>query len=179
MEELLKKISGLIKNAPKILQTLAFQYNFLAQQFIQAEMNADKSTKEGEFNKTNKLNVNSGTNGLAFSFDKDGKQTQTEFKINNKGLTGTIGSKLPYAEIHEKGGFIKSKGKMHKYFWAKYYETNKDFYKFIALSVLNKGGVNIKARPYFAPAMKELREKGQQIIEDYFREEVENLYARQ
>lgn len=186
MEELLKKISKLQANAPRLLEALAFQYNLLAQQYIQSEMNPDKSTKQvsarkrkvnSEFNKSNKLNVNSGTRGLAFSFDADSPDTLTSFKITNRGLSGEIGSDLPYANIHEKGGFIKSKGNMHKFFWAMFYQTKKDFFKWIALSVMKKGGVNIEARPYFAPAMKALKEEGQQIIEQYFQEELRELYA--
>lgn len=177
MEELIKKISKLLANSPKILQTLAFEYNLLASGFIQAEMNVDKSTGEAEFNNSKKLNVNSGTNSLAFSFDLNSKNTLTKFDISKKGIKGNIGSKLPYALIQEKGGFIKSKGKMHKFFWAKYYETKAPFFKIIALSIIKKGGVNIKAKPYFAPAMKELKEKGSKIIEQYFKEELEMVYG--
>jgi len=77
------------------------------------------------------------------------------------GMTGSyknklkynIGSGLIYAGIQESGGFIKSKGRMHKYFWAMYAKYNNPFHKIMALSVKKKGGVNIKARPYFNPAI--------------------------
>jgi len=38
---------------------------------------------------------------------------------------------------------------MHKFFWAQYAKTKQQFYKIIALSVMKKGGVNIKKRAYF------------------------------
>jgi hypothetical protein len=59
--------------------------------------------------------------------------------------------------VQEFGGFIASKGNMHKYFWAKFAETKQPYFKNIALSVKKKGGVNIPARPYFNPAVDRLR----------------------
>lgn len=78
-------------------------------------------------------------------------------------------SKLRYALIQEKGAFIKSRGKMHKYFWAKYFETKNEEFKIIALSVLKKGGVNIPARPY----AKETRKEMKRILES---NEFKNLF---
>lgn len=179
MDEFIKKITALINAAPRILQVIAEQYNQLATAYIQSEMNADKQTPKHSFNNSNKLNVNSGNkNSLAFSFDVDSPDSGSKFKISKSGLSGVIGSNKPYAKIHETGGFINSKGNMHKFFWGKYYETKQDFYKWIALSVMKKGGVNIKARPYFKPAMEALKKDGAEIISELLAEEIQAIYDR-
>jgi Phage virion morphogenesis family. len=61
-----------------------------------------------------------------------------------------IGSNLDYAQIQHEGGTITQKitKKMRSFFWAKFYDTKVEKWKFIAMS---KGGIiNIKipARPY-------------------------------
>jgi citrate lyase gamma subunit len=42
---------------------------------------------------------------------------------------------------------------MAQFFWFKYYKTKSPFFKRIALSVEQKGGVDIKARPYWQNAI--------------------------
>lgn len=93
------------------------------------------------------------------------------------------GTSLPYANIHEFGGFIKgtpitvikskagrpmrkSTVQMAQFFWAKWYETKSPFYRRLALSAERKKGVNMKARPFFAPAVKSFRADGQKKFED-------------
>lgn len=79
-----------------------------------------------------------------------------------KAITATGGidpAVIPYAAIHEFGGFIASQGKMHKYFWAKFAETKLPFYRIMALSVLKKGGVDIKKHPFIAPGSRDVTDK--------------------
>ena len=45
-----------------------------------------------------------------------------------------IQSGLPYSAIHNEGGTIRITDKMRKFFWSKYYETNKDAWKYMALT---------------------------------------------
>lgn len=49
--------------------------------------------------------------------------------------TITVGSMgVPYAQIHNEGGSMDVSIKQRKYFWAKYYETDNDMYKYMALA---------------------------------------------
>lgn len=79
------------------------------------------------------------------------------FKANNDGFD--IGNSTKYAWVQENGMFVKSKGNMHKYFWGKYYESKgkAEWYKWVALSVIKKGGVNLKPRPFFKPTLDDLK----------------------
>lgn len=93
------------------------------------------------------LDVRSGK--LLRSFSPSDPNNIFELKWNGNKLTGEFGSKLPYAAIHEYGGFIKSKGKMAKYFWYKYMSTGNPYYRSLALAVEKRGGVQIPKREYF------------------------------
>ncbi len=55
------------------------------------------------------------------------------------------GEDLPYAVIHEEGGQIPKTDRMRRFFWAKWYETNEDFWKNMAIS--KKSVINIPSRP--------------------------------
>lgn len=106
---------------------------------------------------------NSGA--LAASFSEGAKT-----KISGGDMKVTFKSNLPYATVHEEGMFIKatpttdSKGrptyKMAQYFWGKFSEKQETHFKIIALSVMKKGGVNIKARPYIDKAVKHFEDNG-------------------
>lgn len=109
-------------------------------------------------------------NNTKFLFDRSGDlyrslQTGDVNNITNinyrpDGIAIEYGTKIPYGEVHEKGMFIESKGKMHKYFFAKYYETLNENYKFVAFSVLRNGGVNIPKRPFFSTGLKDFENEG-------------------
>lgn len=103
-----------------------------------------------------KLDVRTGK--LSKSFVPNDKNNIFKMKYQNGRLNLEYGSSLPYANIHEKGGFIKTKGKMEGYFWYKFASTNNPYWKYLALAVRKNGGVNIPARPYF-----------EQGLEDFFR----------
>ena len=82
----------------------------------------------------------------------------TSFSYNNGVVTGKFGTSLPYASIQEYGGEVKSKGRMEKFMWAMFLETKNIFWKILALAVKKKGGINIKARPYFFKAIDQINE---------------------
>lgn len=106
---------------------------------------------------SSKLNIMTGN--LLRSFQPRNRQNISTVEYSNGVANWLFGSKLVYASVHEKGGFIQSKGKMHKYFWAKYYESKNPYFKNLALGVKKRGGINIKARPYFAEAFKDFETK--------------------
>ena len=125
--------------------------------YVAREMNKGKARKKPYFRTSDKLENQSGK--LWRSFFRAG-ETITNIDLSGWKISGQFGSDLPYASVHEKGMFVASKGKMHRYFWAKYFETGYEWYKIMALSVLKRGGINIKARPYFEKAMKEFQRDG-------------------
>lgn len=95
--------------------------------------------------------LNTKTGAYFSSFNPKDKNTLTKVESTATSLKVDFGSKLP--RLHETGGFIKSKGKMQYWFFAKYKETQNPFFKIMGASVIKKGGVNVKARPHFAPAI--------------------------
>jgi phage gpG-like protein len=131
---------------------------FVMQAYIGANMEFRGAADRIAPSTSSKLAINSGT--LFRSFSKG--QPGNVFKVSQNGdnFEAEYGSDLPYARVQEFGGFIASKGQMHKYFWAKFAETKQPYFKNIALSVQKKGGVNIPARPYFNPAVEKLRNDG-------------------
>jgi phage gpG-like protein len=132
------------KDVPSLLQTSVGMF-----------MNKGKRP-EGK-SKSDKLYI--GTRRLYNSLMARNPENIYQLSLNDNQIDITYGTKVPYASIHETGGFIASKGRMHKYFWAKYYETKSPYYKYLALKVKKQGGVDIPARPYLNPGMEYFNEK--------------------
>lgn len=120
--------------------------------------------KNRPFAKNTTKNIFDKTGTLYRSFNRRDVNNITNISYKKDGVNIEYGSKVIYASIHETGKFIKSKGNMHKYFFAKYKQTNNESYKWVALSVLKKGGVNIPKRPYFEPALKDFENEGLPLI---------------
>lgn len=55
-------------------------------------------------------------------------------KITEKIVVVGIGEHIPYAALHNSGGKIKVTPKMRRFFWAKYRETQDEYYKNLALT---------------------------------------------
>lgn len=89
------------------------------------------------------------------SFMPNDKDTLTKVTTTDTSLKVDFGSKLP--RLHESGGFIKSKGKMQYWFFYQYARTKNPFFKIMGSSVMKKGGVNVKARPHFNPAIEKFK----------------------
>ena len=139
-------LKGAIKRAPVIFQGyIGDAMDFREQQRDSVVFAPSSSTK-----------LQIGKGALYRSFGVKDKNNFYEERADGF----TLGSKLPYATIQEEGGFIKSKGKMPSYFWARYYATKSPYYKNLALAVKKNGGVNIKAKPYFRPAEKKFASEG-------------------
>ena len=143
----------------EVIETNIQELYNLATGRIGSEMNpgSKPDVKSTWWNLTDKLkNRNVSRKGLWESFKLKAQDSDSSYKVDSNGLTAVLGTKKPYAETQEFGQRISSKGKMHKFFWAKYKESQGNkFYKIMALSVLKHGFITIKARPYFKPAMKE------------------------
>lgn len=164
-------IDTLYKELPKILQESGQKILLEFGGFLGAELDNYKPSSgyasggsafpaaEETWSNSEKLRFKKGNLWRSF-IDPKSQTSNTTVKVGKDGVEAHIESDLVYAEVHERGMFIKSKGKMQNYFWAQYINTKNEFFKIMALSVLSKGGVNIPARPYFEPAFKEFESKG-------------------
>lgn len=163
MADLTKDLHRILKDSEQELSVLMYQY--LSFQFGEnvkikdVYFTNEKSSASLEVSKNNTKHLRFGTGALLNSFF-----TPQTFEINysNGVFSGQIGSNLPYADIHEYGGFIKSKSKFSMFggLMKKYKETGDEAYSIMALSALKHGGVNIPARPYFAPFVAEFNREG-------------------
>jgi len=134
------------------------------------------------FNSGNILYKTSGA--LFTSFIKNDPNNVYRASQSGNQFTLEYGSKIPYAKIHEYGGFIAAKKRassvkrnkevwvMSQYFWRKYMETKAPFFKRIALSIEVKGGVNMRARPYWNPAIKDFKSNGQPKFEQAIKQAI-------
>lgn len=110
------------------------------------------------------------TGKLLNSFKPGDPNNTFDVKKTTNNLNITYSSKLPYAQFHEKGGTINSKGKMHKFFWAMYYKFKDNKYKWMAISVKQKGYVEIPARPFIDKARLDFEQnKLPSIIQKYIK----------
>lgn len=165
-------VNGLLKDA---LQRAAFGL----QAYIGAEMQGgkpDDSWRQGKpksgikafpatkttWSKEKQLRVQSGR--LFKSLAPNSPDNIATIQVSSGKVALLYGTRVVYAAIHESGGFIASKGKMDKWFWAQYAQTKNEFFKVMALSVRKKGGVTVKARPYFNPGVEAFRREGLPLL---------------
>ena len=112
--------------------------------------------------------------GLPLSFRIGNKNSLSRYIEDDKSISIHLESNLPYASIQETGGFIADRnnlqapkklkkgggraimmGNMQRYFWGMYLKEKLKFFMIVALSIRKKGGIHLKARPYFYKALKE------------------------
>ena len=141
-----------------IINNELLRFPFVMQAFIGSQM-VNTGLKSRIAPSTNaRLEINTGN--LFRSFARGGNGNIYKANVSGNLYELEYGSSLPYARIHEYGGFIRSKGNMHKYFWARFAETNNTYFRNLALHVQKKGGVTIPKRPYFAPALQRFKTSG-------------------
>lgn len=159
-KEFRRKIDRLASRMPGILRTVGEEMQYAFQAFAEEHF-----TEGGDGPNTgDKLRVQSGDLTRSLIPGQDGSISSLVVTPDGR-LKLRIGTALIYGRIHETGGFIESKGAMHKYFWARYYETGDEHFKWGALAVERDGGINIPARPWFSPAEEEMRRTGKRLIE--------------
>jgi len=90
-------------------------------------------------------------------FESGKKESIRKVSIKGAKFEGTIGTKVPYAAIHEFGGETHPRvtAKSRKFFWAMYFETGEDMWKGMALTDKDSFTVNIPPRPYLQPGAKD------------------------
>ena len=141
-----------------IINNELLRFPFVMQAFIGSQM-VNTGLKSRIAPSTNaRLEINTGN--LFRSFARGGVGNIYKVNVSGNSYELEYGSSLPYARIHEYGGFIESKGNMHKYFWARFAETKNTYFRNLALHVEKKGGVTIPKRPYFTPALQRFKTSG-------------------
>lgn len=163
MTDISKDLNRILRDSEQELSVLMYQY--LSFQFGEnvkikdVYFTNEKSSASLEVSKNNTKHLRFGTGALLNSFFS--KQT-FEINYSNGIFSGQIGSNLPYADIHEYGGFIKSKSKFSMFggLMKMYFTTGDEAYKYMALGALKHGGVNMPARPYFNPFESEFNREG-------------------
>ena len=139
-----------------IINDQLLRFPFVMQAFIGTQMERSGLKTRIAPSTSTKVAINTGKLFRSFARGSEGNV----YKVTESGGIFELeyGSDLPYARIQETGGFIRSKGKMEGYFWARYRETGVAYFRNIALKVRRVGGVQIPARPYFAPAVQRFRQ---------------------
>ena len=139
----------------RIIKDEMLQIPFLMSALIGANMEKGNRSTRIAPSTSNRVATQSGNLFQSFVPNKAGNLT----KFTDTGGVASVeyGSKLEYARVHELGAFIRTKGKMEGFFWARYRETKLPYYRNIALKIRHRGGVQIPARPFFAPAVEEFK----------------------
>jgi phage gpG-like protein len=158
MNDLNDRIIALQKAFAEFMKQAKTEFPSVMQAYINENMHTQPANPAA-FNTTGKLYTRKGA--LVRSFIPG--QKGNIFNVKNadeNGLVMEFGTNLPYATIQEYGGFIKATPKMIGYFWAMHKQTQLKFFKILALAARKNGGVRIKARPYFDPAVKKYEKEG-------------------
>lgn len=87
-----------------------------------------------------------------------GSNSIREIEVTSSKARFTIGSKLPYAALQEKGGVRIVTQKMRRFFWAKYFEAREIGSPLIGMwSALRfKNIIKYPPRPYLEPAVMDV-----------------------
>jgi len=113
----------------------------------------------------------SGKGAGAKSFNKG--KSESIRKVTGRGsrVVGWIGSKVPYASLHEFGGTVTTPvtPKAKSFFWYAYYQTGNEKFKAMAMS---SGSFtrNIPARPFLTPAAKDYKKPILRMFVDMYHE---------
>ena len=94
----------------------------------------------------------------------DDAENITRIRQEGTMIIGEVGTKVPYAPIHEYGGTIPARvqpitPRMRRFFWAKFYETRDEKWKRVALKarppVINVPAIRIRPRPFLGPTVRD------------------------
>jgi phage gpG-like protein len=158
-------IQRIEKRLPEIIKGALKRVPVLFQGYIGVQMGDGRG--KNLRNTTNRLNIQSGR--LIKSFLPNSPENITRFTQSGTKFGIEIGTKVPYARIHEEGGIIPRTEKQRRYFWAMFYKTSDVKYKYMALS---KTPFTIRARPYFKPAADEFLRDGVPLLQKIIRQAI-------
>ena len=162
-------IETLEKRLPEIIKGALKRVPVLFQGYVGVQFGDGRG--ENKRNTTNRLNIQSGR--LFKSFLPN--STDNILRFTQSGLTFgvEIGTKVPYAAIHEEGGTITQprSQKQRRFFWAMFYKTGDEKFKYAALST-KPLTIRIPARPYFKPATQEFLRDGVPLLQKIIRQSI-------
>lgn len=117
---------------------------------------------DGEWSTSDRLGTRSG--GLREALDTGKRGNITTLAVTATGARLRFGvdtSIIRHALTHERGMKIRSKGRMHRFFWARYAEAGGEagalFYKIMALHVMRYKSITIPKRAWWAPGIARFR----------------------
>jgi phage gpG-like protein len=146
------------KEFKSLMPTLAKEYGFELLDLLNKSLRKQFERKsDNPFSSYGKNRLTKRTGKLLDSYEAKSPNTLSKVEYSSNKLSVNWGSNLPHASIHERGGFIKSKGKMHLFFWAKFYESKNEIWKRMALSAKKNKGVKMPARGYFTASLVTFR----------------------
>ena len=167
-------LETLERRLPEIIKGALKRVPVMFQGYIGADF-GDTGRKGGKFipsrNASKNLRIDTGR--LLQSFLPNSKDNILQFTQSGSVFGIQLGTKVEYAAIHETGGTITQvrTPKQRRLFWALYFQTGEERYKFAALS--NKPLVTrIPARPYFKPAVEELKSDGIPSLQKLIRQSI-------
>jgi len=97
-------------------------------------------------------------------FRRDNPENITRVFIEGDQFVGEVGTRVPYAAIHEYGGTIPARvqpitPRMRSFFWARWYATGGEKWKHMALKrkspALNIPAISMPARPFLSPTTED------------------------
>lgn len=110
----------------------------------------------GDFNETDVLGSRSDALRRALTPGGEGNISGVELDGGYpSAFFGPDLEKVPYAWTHEFGAFLRHKGRMPAYMFYMYAATGNRNWLYMALAARRRGGVQIKARPYYWKAVEE------------------------
>ena len=167
-------LTDIEKRIPEIVKGALKRVPVLFQGYIGVQFGDGRG--ENKRNTTNRLNIQSGR--LFKSFLPN--SPDNFFRVSQSGTRYSveIGTNVPYARIHEEGGTITQprSQKQRRFFWAMYYKTKDEKFKYAALSA-KPLTINIPARPYFKPATEEFFKDGVPLLQKIIRDALLKEFA--
>ncbi|MBO7439558.1 MAG: phage virion morphogenesis protein [Bacteroidales bacterium] len=180
-------MTALQKLFQELVKAVAISANAIFDKSFETKSFDGKAWKQRKRDRRGSLLINSGA-----------LRRSIRYTINGNQITWT--SNLPYAKIHNDGGFIKITPKMRRFFWHMYYTCTKkikrgkkgqvlkaskvhsedaEFWKAMALLATRKQGAYIKIpRRRFIGNSNEVSRKIKQIT-DAFMKRLDDAIARQ
>lgn len=163
------KIKRVIKDLAKIIhKRLVFADTYFGLALAQTI----KKNSPVPYSQTKKVSgnvLNLRTGKLWRSYNSRETTSGTKHQIKGNVIESEYKSNLPYADIHETGGFIKATPyktktgrnsyKMAGFFWHRYIKYKNPYWKHLALHVMKEGGVTIPKREYLKKASEIYKNK--------------------
>lgn len=164
-------VNRFVQRVPSTLKGFIERIPYIAQAYIGSEM-TDLGT-EVVFNPGSQPGIRTGS--VLRSLIQNQPYNIFKATVTPDGATLEYGTSHPGAHVNETGqpAIIKSKGKMERFFMAKYMQSKNRDYLIIALAIRKRGGirgVRRKARPSLKPGIERMMQQGiHKLREDMIR----------